>query len=775
MEGGSSGSTAKNGGDQVGLPDAQGGAASILVAETAETMATNLAAHQLFLMSSEEFTKLCTSMAKGIDYAIANNEVPRRARSLPPLLIQVYQARVNEAYLLGLMMLTLSVQCACKLEWFTNQDTEDLLKVCKEVIRNYSDPDQICVGPRHALCWLSLVTSRYCPNTKIDLPGCRFCVASVPITKLTVSPGRDKISFFTIQMDQLRTSMCTFIPLGVSIQINGNDVEGRTTLSLLRDEMRPFPTDVTTMLKLGVNCLQAIGQVTGDLLVVLAVTSGIESCSDSQLPDNVGFSASTDSDQSTPENQTRDLPSLPELRTKEEVIINKKLMKKLTNSKIYIFNHFQNFVRFHKRICWTKHIVVTKNYVTICVAQSFSALSTNAEGGLMVLTMSIQSACKLEWFSNQDTQALLKIGKEVMKNYSDPDQVLSRVTMSRSSQYLHEVPQSYRDIGLVLSRIFSRAFTGHLENTILLITPLGKFQVKLRMTRNHRIYMYGDTLMVYMDRMGITEQSFIHFIMKDNYELITTNFGKNGCQVGLLHSHIMGLKSICYHYRVGQESYSCAIISSEYWEYLHYSTCDVALLKVGPQIMEVDLLTVAGQTVGFCGPTWKYFYKFYGLEPEYHIVFCFEAGIFTSNVFHFDGSLLHQERNKCYHLAGNNIGSFHKLPIIGEDYFTHRLDQETIHTSRVMIPRYLSLCHNLMTTSNCWLTYKGRHTCMTLRKDERDHDYENIGILPMYIYGDWELFRIRANIPIGTQLTITLDVESLVDGMDVEFECEPFV
>ncbi|CAI9102034.1 OLC1v1000222C1 [Oldenlandia corymbosa var. corymbosa] len=409
--------------------------------------------------------------------------------------------------------------------------------------------------------------------------------------------------------------------------------------------------------------------------------------------------------------------------------------------------------------------------------------------GLMVLTMSIQSACKLEWFTNQDTQALLKICKEVMKNYSDPNrnmikprivlhllsEVISRITMSRSSQYLCKVPQSYRDIGLVLSRKFSRAFTGHLGNTILLITPLGKFRVKFRMTRNHRIHMYGDTLMAYMDHMGIIEHSFIHFMMKDNYELITTNFGENGCQVGLLHSHLMGLKSICYHYRVGQESYSCAIISSEYWKYLNYSTCDVAVLKVGQQIMEVDLLIVAGQTVGFYGPTWKYFYKFYGLEPGYHIVFYFEAGIFTSNVFHFDGSLIQQECNKCYHLAGNNMGSFHKLPIIGEDYFTHRLDRETIRTSRVMIPRYLSLCHNLMHTMICWLICKGRHTCMTLRRDKSDHDYENTGILPMYIYGDWELFRILANIPIGTQLTITLDVESLAEDMDVEFECEPFV
>ncbi|CAI9102033.1 OLC1v1000221C1 [Oldenlandia corymbosa var. corymbosa] len=265
-------STAGNGANEVASPYRQDGAASSVINRAAESVATYYATGQLFVISSHAFDRLCISVAKGIDFAIAHGEIPTRSRFIAPMLMEMYRASQGGPCLAAIKVLTMSVQSACKLEWFTNQDRQALLKICRE-------------------------------------QDCKFYVDSIPITATTVSPGQNKISLFTVREDILKTYWCTLVPPEANILLNGQNVK----LGQRQNDRGRQPIDVTSMTKFGVNSLRAFGYFNADLLVVLAVTSDVEPGLDSELRLNFSPSASTESGQNQ-EMKMRDSLKQPTLR-----------------------------------------------------------------------------------------------------------------------------------------------------------------------------------------------------------------------------------------------------------------------------------------------------------------------------------------------------------------------------------------------------------------------------------------------------------------------------
>ncbi|XP_070038201.1 E4 SUMO-protein ligase PIAL2-like isoform X3 [Nicotiana tomentosiformis] len=212
------------------------GTASMLVATVADLMSLYMQSGHLNHLSV--FSDLCLSLAKGIDHAVANNEVPLRSHELPSLLKQVYKYRNDFSLQDASMVLLMSVKSACKVGWFRNEDTNDLLILIQEVNRYFSSAEDIGVDPSYVHPYVSKVLRRFSPKLKMDRivaafqikPGFGAFHADFHILRGMVTPEKDEI-----------------------------------------DSMQQPPTNITKMLKYGVNILQVVGQFNGHYIAVIGI------------------------------------------------------------------------------------------------------------------------------------------------------------------------------------------------------------------------------------------------------------------------------------------------------------------------------------------------------------------------------------------------------------------------------------------------------------------------------------------------------------------------
>ncbi|XP_074382159.1 E4 SUMO-protein ligase PIAL2-like isoform X2 [Apium graveolens] len=214
--------------------------------------------------------KLCITITRGIDHAIANNEVPTKSRELPTLLQKI----------------------ACEIGWFQKKETDDLLSLAYEVKRFFST-DDVLQGPCHALPHISIIMSRYYPSLKIEntlcftevKPGYRTIVANFKLSRNVVASEHKMIGMIVVRVDDMDTSSCTITPQEVDILLNGKGVLGRNNTSM--EPVPQLPTDVTAMLKYGVNLLQAVGNFNGPYIIVIAVMCAIPTSGTLHLQDYV--------------------------------------------------------------------------------------------------------------------------------------------------------------------------------------------------------------------------------------------------------------------------------------------------------------------------------------------------------------------------------------------------------------------------------------------------------------------------------------------------------
>lgn len=240
---------------------------------------------------SSEFFNLCIALARGVDYALTINDVPGVAHRLPSLVKQVYQRR-NESYLQpALMVLMISVKNACKNGWFIAADVDELLKMTNEFFSIFCMTVSVTPIVSNALNVISKLVSRFYPQFKLcslldsfeAKPGYEILMSDFQIPR-SISP-EEKIMLIVVRTDNLESSSCIISPPQVSFLVNGKGVDKRTNVSL---ESGPqFPTDITRMLKFGLNIVQAVGYFAGTYLIAVAFMSKIALSSSPMLKDYI--------------------------------------------------------------------------------------------------------------------------------------------------------------------------------------------------------------------------------------------------------------------------------------------------------------------------------------------------------------------------------------------------------------------------------------------------------------------------------------------------------
>lgn len=237
-----------------------------------------------------EFFNLCLSLSRGIDYAVANNEVPSKAQELPNLLKMVCQ-RKTLLLQAAIMVLMVSVKSACKTGWFSNDDSRELLSLAEEVASNFSNIRDVNTEVSNPLQNIPTIVARFFPHFKMGQtlsflevkPGYGTYLTDFHIPKNSKPSGEEKVRLFVAQTDNMETSSCLISPPQANFLINGKGVEKRTNVSL---ESGPqLPTIVTHMLKFGTNILQVVGQFAGNYIIVVAYMSVISNHESSVLQD----------------------------------------------------------------------------------------------------------------------------------------------------------------------------------------------------------------------------------------------------------------------------------------------------------------------------------------------------------------------------------------------------------------------------------------------------------------------------------------------------------
>lgn len=270
------------------------------------------------LSQPAEFAGLCLSLARGIDFAVANNEIPTKTQELSFLLKQICQCR-NDLFLqAAIMVLMISVKNACKLGWFPEKESQELFALANEIGRAFGNLADVSTSGSYPVSTISTILARFYPFMKMGQilafleakPGFGAHVIDFHISKSTPHSPQDKIRLFVAKTDNMETSACIINPQKVSILLNGKGVDKRT--STLMDTGPQMPTNITSMLKYGTNLLQAIGHFNGHHIIIVAFMSMTSSCDPPSLQDYVqSDTAEPDSDSDIIEGPSRISLSCP--------------------------------------------------------------------------------------------------------------------------------------------------------------------------------------------------------------------------------------------------------------------------------------------------------------------------------------------------------------------------------------------------------------------------------------------------------------------------------
>ncbi|XP_026444020.1 E4 SUMO-protein ligase PIAL2-like isoform X2 [Papaver somniferum] len=229
-----------------------------------------------------QFFSLCVTLARGIDYAVANNEIPARAHELPALFRQIYQHKNEMLLQAAIMMVMISVKSACKSGWFLANDVDMLLSRTNELGMSFCNPSDVVTQPDNPPPVVSKILDRFYPWMKMShifaylevKPGFGAYLLDFHVMK-NKATAREKIRLFVAQTDNIDTSSCLISPQRANFLLNGKGIERRINSSM--DNGPQFPTNVTTMVKFGTNLLQAVGHFNGNYVIVIAFTSEVSS------------------------------------------------------------------------------------------------------------------------------------------------------------------------------------------------------------------------------------------------------------------------------------------------------------------------------------------------------------------------------------------------------------------------------------------------------------------------------------------------------------------
>ncbi|XP_022995762.1 E4 SUMO-protein ligase PIAL2-like isoform X1 [Cucurbita maxima] len=304
------------------------------------------------------FCNLCFSLARCIDFAIANNFVPSNVHGLPNLLKQMYQKKHSHRLKAAVMVLMISTKNACKVRWFSEKEAEDLYSLANEIGSDFFGDTN--TGPNNSLTTITAVMERFFPHLKLGQivaamevkPGYGVFATDFNISKTMQFSQQDKILLFVAQKDNTETSACIISPPQVNFLVNGKGVNGRTNIFM--DTGPQLPTNVTHMLKLGANLLQAIGNFNGHYVIAVAIMGTAPLPDSSVLQDYVQPVVSTvDSDSDIIEGPSRISLNCPISYTRIKVPVKSRSCKHLQVSischGIWKCFDFYNFIGINSR------------------------------------------------------------------------------------------------------------------------------------------------------------------------------------------------------------------------------------------------------------------------------------------------------------------------------------------------------------------------------------------------------------------------------------------
>ncbi|KAH6830031.1 hypothetical protein C2S53_004148 [Perilla frutescens var. hirtella] len=213
---------------------------------------------------------------EGIDFSIANHEVPTRSLEIPTIVKKVCQTKNDSLLQAPIFILMVSVKSACQNGWFSNRDSEELSNLAKKIASNFCSASDFSTEPNPSHPVISTVMSRFYPRLKMGhifvflevKPGYDAYVSDFQISKNLKCSQGDRIRLFVLQTDSIETSACLVTPAKVNFLLNGKGVERRTNLFM--DTGPQVPTIVTPLLKYGSNLLQAVGEFNGNYIIVVA-------------------------------------------------------------------------------------------------------------------------------------------------------------------------------------------------------------------------------------------------------------------------------------------------------------------------------------------------------------------------------------------------------------------------------------------------------------------------------------------------------------------------
>ncbi|KAF9617759.1 hypothetical protein IFM89_038521 [Coptis chinensis] len=411
-----------NGSTQMALPSVNVGQVnSLRIAAVADRLLNNVRPGIRF--EPAEFFHLCISLARGIDFAIANDEIPAKSQELPSLLkmaslifasfiytLLVYQRKNDDHLRVAVMVLMISVKNACKNGWFVVQDADELLTLANEIGRSFCNPADINIEPSSLPHIISNVMSRFFPRMKIGnvlaslevKPGFGAFVVDFHISK-KASTAEEKIRLFVVQTDSISTSACLISPPKVkygTVFLRCSEIicEGSTRNFIyiclyvpfsFQDTGPQLPTNVTAMLKYGTNLLQAIGQFNGHYIIAMAFMSTILTTDVPVLQDYVQpVTAAPESDSEITEGSSRMSLNCPISFTRMKTPVKGQLCKH------HQCFDFENYIEINsRRPSWRcPHCNQSVCYMDIRIDQYMVKVSLS--GLLMLRVIGIERGCR---------------------------------------------------------------------------------------------------------------------------------------------------------------------------------------------------------------------------------------------------------------------------------------------------------------------------------------------------------------------------------------------
>ncbi|KAK9056151.1 hypothetical protein SSX86_027240 [Deinandra increscens subsp. villosa] len=238
------------------------------------------------------YCKTCMKLGSAIDSAIAMNAFPSSSH-LPRLVLVVREVYWRKTQLMqpSLMLLMLPIKAACQIGWFPDFHRDDLLMIAKEVSYGFSDTDKMNIQPSDAHSSVSNIVSRFYPTMKVEHILTSFDVKAgygIFVADFHISLGNTprhcrKLWLLVAQLDNMDTAACITSPLNVDFLINGSEVPNRTKSDM--GEGPQLPSNITKMIKYGLNILQVFGDFDGHYFIAIAFMNSISPPDPPQLQD----------------------------------------------------------------------------------------------------------------------------------------------------------------------------------------------------------------------------------------------------------------------------------------------------------------------------------------------------------------------------------------------------------------------------------------------------------------------------------------------------------